>query len=91
MLLIFFGFVVVRIGVAKPPTTIKVAKIPAGSEYDTAAWEKFYPLQHASFMKNKVKWGRKMAISAVTSKYQHSEKQPEILVNFKGYLQHRLQ
>ena len=84
VLLIFFGFVVVRIGVAKPPTTIKVAKIPAGSEYDTAAWEKFYPLQHASFMKNK-EMGPKDGDFGGNTKYQHSEKQPEILVNFKGY------
>lgn len=82
VLLIFFGFVVVRIGVAKPPSTVKVAKIPAG-EYDSAVWGKYYPLQYASFMKNK-EMGPKEGDFGGNTKYQHSVKQPEILVNFKG-------
>lgn len=82
VLLVFFGFVVVRIGVAKPASTVKVAKIPAG-EYDSAVWGQYYPLQYQSFMKNK-----EMAPSPTgfggSQKVQNSERQPEILVNFKG-------
>lgn len=82
VLLVFFGFVVVRIGVAKPVSTVKVAKIPAG-EYDSAVWGQYYPLQYESFKKN-----AEMAPSPTgyggSIKVQKSEMQPEILVNFKG-------
>ncbi len=80
--LLFFGFVVVRIGLAKPAATVKVAKIPAG-EYDPAVWGQYYPLQYASY--------RKMAEEAPSPtgyggsiKVQKSEMQPEMLMLFKG-------
>ncbi|WP_425059910.1 Cytochrome c nitrite reductase subunit NrfA [Sporomusa carbonis] len=82
VLLLFFGFVVIRIGVAKPATTVKAAKIPAG-EYDPAAWGQYYPLQYASY--------KKMAEESPSPtgyggsvKVQKSEMQPEILMLFKG-------
>lgn len=81
-LLLFFGFVIIRVGVAKPTSTVKLNKIPAG-EYDPAVWGQYYPLQYASFKKN-----AEMAPSpggfGGSAKFQHSERQPEILTNFKG-------
>jgi nitrite reductase (cytochrome c-552) len=83
VLLLFFGFVIVRVGAIKPASTVKVAKIPAG-EYDPAVWGQYYPLQYASFKKN-----AEMAPSpggyGGSMKVQNSEKQPEILMDFKGY------
>ncbi|QJW48424.1 ammonia-forming cytochrome c nitrite reductase subunit c552 [bacterium BFN5] len=79
--LLFFGFVVMRIGV-KPVNTVKAAKIPAG-EYDPAVWGQYYPLQYASF--------KMMAQEAPSPtgyggsvKEQKSVMQPEILTLFKG-------
>ena len=47
---IFFGFIVVRVG-AKPASTVKVVPIAQG-EYDAAVWGKAYPLQYESYKKN---------------------------------------
>ncbi|MBP2630059.1 MAG: Nitrite reductase (cytochrome, ammonia-forming) [Firmicutes bacterium] len=81
---LFFGFIVVRIGVAKPADSVKVAKIEAGQELNMNAYSKAYPLQYKSYMKN-----NEMAPSVTgfggSTKYQHSERQPEIKENFKGY------
>ena len=82
VLLLFFGFVITRVGVSKPTSAVKVTKIPAG-EYDPAVWGQYYPLQYASFKKN-----AEMAPSpggyGGSAKVQNSERQPEILANFKG-------
>ncbi len=82
VLLIFFGFVIVRIGVAKPASAIKTAKIPAG-EYDPAVWGQFYPLQYESYQKN-----YDMSPSPTgyggSVKVQKSEQMPELKINFKG-------
>ena len=79
--LIFFGFVVVRVG-AKPAGTVKVVPIAAG-EYDAAVWGKAYPLQYESY--------KKMAdMSASPTGYggslkvQKSDMQQELFANFKG-------
>ncbi|MDF2633890.1 MAG: hypothetical protein K0R78_764 [Pelosinus sp.] len=79
--LIFFGFVVVRVGV-KPAATVKASPIPAG-EYDAAVWGKVYPLQYESY--------QKMAESAPSPtgyggslNVQKSDMQPEMFTNFKG-------
>lgn len=79
--LIFFAFVVVRVGV-KPAATVKASPIPAG-EYDAAVWGKVYPLQYESY--------QKMAeVSPSPTGYggsvnvQKSDMQPEIFTNFKG-------
>jgi nitrite reductase (cytochrome c-552) len=82
VLLIFFGFIVVRVGIAKPASAVKVVKIPAG-EYDPAVWGKNYPLEYESY--NKM---YDMSPSPTgyggSVKVQKSEQMPEILVNFKG-------
>lgn len=82
VLVLFFGFVVIRVGIAKPPATVKKANIPAG-EYDPAKWGQYYTLQYESFQKNAA-----MAPSpggyGGSAKFQHSQRQPEILTNFKG-------
>ena len=78
---LFFGFVVVRVG-AKPAGTVKVVPIAAG-EYDAAVWGKAYPLQYESY--------KKMADMSPTPtgyggslKVQKSDMQPELFANFKG-------
>lgn len=75
--------VIVHSFVIKPPTTIKLAKLPAG-EYDPAVWGKHYPLEYESYRKN-----LEMAPSPTgfggSMKEQKSGKEPEILTNFKGY------
>lgn len=82
VLLIFFGFVIVRVNVAKPASTVKAAKIPAG-EYDPAVWGKYYPLEYASYQKM-----QDMSPSPTgyggSIKVQKSEQMPEILILFKG-------
>lgn len=73
---------VVRSFVLKPPSTMKLTAIPAG-EYDPAVWGKYYPLEFESYKKN-----LEMAPSPTgfggSMKVQKSEKEPEILMNFKG-------
>lgn len=78
---IFFGFVVLRVGV-KPVATVKASQIPAG-EYDPAVWGKVYPLQYESYK-------RMAEISPSPTGYggsvnvQKSDMQPEMFTNFKG-------
>lgn len=82
VLVLVFGFIVFRVGIAKPVSAIAVAKIPAG-EYDPAVWGKYYPLEYESYMKNKemtpspTGYGGSVLV-------QKSEMQPELLINFKG-------
>ncbi|MEG6584463.1 ammonia-forming cytochrome c nitrite reductase subunit c552 [Dendrosporobacter sp. 1207_IL3150] len=81
VLLLFFGFVIMRIGV-KPVNTVTASKIPAG-EYDPAVWGQYYPLQYASFKMTREEspsptgYGGSIIV-------QKSEMQPEILTLFKG-------
>lgn len=75
-------FVAARAIAIKPASTVKITPIPA-NEYNPAVWGKSYPLQYKSFQKN-------LDMSASPTgfggslKVQHSIKQPEILMNFKG-------
>lgn len=66
----------------KPPDTVSIVPLPEG-EYDPEVWGKQYPLQYKSYLKN-----RETAPSPTgfggSINFQHAEKQPEILVNFKG-------
>ncbi len=66
----------------KPSDTVEGAKI-SHDEYDPAVWGKMYPLQYKSYLKN-----LEMAPSPTgfggSVNFQHSTKQPEILMNFKG-------
>ncbi len=80
--LLFFGFVVVRIGVAKPAATVKAAKIPAG-EYDPAVWGQYYPLQYASYKKTAEEQASPTGYGG-SIKVQKAEMQPEMTALFKG-------
>lgn len=82
VLLIFFGFVVTRIGIAKPSSSVKLAKIPAG-EYDPAVWGKNYPLQYESY-KKMMDMSPSPTGYGGSVKVQKSEMMPELLINFKG-------
>ncbi|MDD4601762.1 Cytochrome c-552 [bioreactor metagenome] len=82
LLVVFFGFVVVRVWAVKPPAAIQHTVISAG-QYDPAVWGKAYPLQYKSYQKN-----LEMAASPTgyngSENYQKAERQPELTVNFKG-------
>ncbi len=66
-----------------PDDAVKLAALP-DTEYDPAVWGKHYPLEYNSYLKNKT-----MAPSPAgfggSVKDQKSIKEPEILMNFKGY------
>lgn len=72
----------IRVFALKPDEATKTVPIPQG-EYDPTVWGKVYPLQYEKFRKT-----LEMAASPTgyggSVKFQHSDKQPEILVNFKG-------
>jgi len=80
---IVLAAVIVQPFAIHPPATIKLAKLPAG-EYDPAVWGREYPLEYGSYLKN-----LEMADSPTgfggSLKVQKSIKEPEILMNFKGY------
>jgi nitrite reductase (cytochrome c-552) len=86
---IFSGIVLVLViaaavrGVAeKPSSATKLPEIPAG-EYDPAYWGKFYPLEYKSYLKN-LETSPSPTGYGGSINFQHSTKEPEILVNFKG-------
>ena len=78
-----FGFVVIRTFFQKPPETVKVIPVPAG-EYDPAVWGKNYPLEYASYLKNRLMSPSPTGYGG-SVKVQKSLQQPELLMNFKGY------
>lgn len=89
-LLAGFGFcvvvlaaVIVQSFVLTPPSTMRLAKLPAG-EYDPAVWGRYYPLEYESYMKN-LETAPSPTGFGGSMKEQKSEKEPEILMNFKGY------
>ena len=81
LVIVLMVFAAVRVIAQKPASTVKLPEIPAG-EYDPAYWGKYYPLEYKTYQKN-----LEMAPSPTgyggSIKFQHSEKQPEILINFK--------
>lgn len=81
-LVLFFGFIIVRVWALKPSSTIKLAAIPAG-EYDPAVWGQYYPLQYQSYLKNKETAPSPTGYNGSVN-YQKSERQTEIFTNFKG-------
>ncbi|MEG6584927.1 ammonia-forming cytochrome c nitrite reductase subunit c552 [Dendrosporobacter sp. 1207_IL3150] len=81
-LVVFFGFVVVRVWALKPPSTIKLTAIPAG-EYDPAVWGKYYPLEYQSYLKNKETAPSPTGYGGSVN-VQKAERQNEIYTNFKG-------
>lgn len=79
---LFFVFISLRVVVFKPQSSLKLAKISAG-EYDPVIWGKSYPLEYKSYRKNLEMAGSPTGYGD-SRKIQHSIKEPEILVNFKG-------
>jgi nitrite reductase (cytochrome c-552) len=66
----------------KPAPQIKPPEIPAG-EYDPAVWGKHYPPEYKTYLKN-LEMSPSPTGYGGSKNVQHSEKEPEILVNFKG-------
>ena len=83
-IIFFFGVVaMVRSFFLKPSDRPPyVVAMPEG-EYDPAVWGKRYPLQYASFQKN-LEMSASPTEFGGSAKFQHSLRQPEILINFKG-------
>lgn len=79
---VVLGAVIVQSFVLKPATTLKLVKLPAG-EYDPAVWGKYYPLEYESYKKN-LETAPSPTGFGGSLKVQKSEKEPEILMNFKG-------
>lgn len=63
VIVLFFGFVIVRIGF-KPISTVKAAVIPSG-EYDPAVWGQHYPLQYEKAIKKCMKCHLRQPVMAV--------------------------
>lgn len=81
-LLVILFFVLARTAVTKPSDSVVLATIPAG-EYSAETWGKHYPLQYRSYKKNLEMTPSPTGYGG-SVKFQHSTKQPEILVNFRG-------
>ncbi len=83
LLLCFFGVVIFRVWGVQPVAAIKTVAVAKG-EYDPAVWGKSYPLEYASFQKNKemkpspTGYGGSVLV-------QKWDMQPELKTNFAGY------
>ena len=82
---LFFGFVVVRIGAAPNDSTVKLAKIPDDKKIGKEAYKDAYPLQYNSFMKNNEMLPSPTGYGGSLKGNSHLEEQPEMMENFKGY------
>ena len=84
LLMLVFGLVVVmRVWVMPPASaTVAAAKIPKG-EYDPAVWGKAYPLQYASYEKNKEMKASPTGYGGSLN-VQKWDMQPELKANFAG-------
>ena len=81
---VFFGFVVVRIGAAPNDNSVKLAKIPEDKQLGREAYKDAYPLEYQSFMKNNEMHPSPTGYGG-SDKIDHLKEQPEMLENFKGY------
>ena len=81
-MMIIMIVVLIRVFFLTPPVTVKLPSI-SDMEYDPAVWGKYYPLQYQSYLKNKDMSPSPTGFGG-SVKYQKSDKEPEILVNFKG-------
>ncbi|BEU87105.1 ammonia-forming cytochrome c nitrite reductase subunit c552 [Selenomonas sp. TAMA-11512] len=83
---VFFGFVIVRIGIAKPASTFKLAQIPTedNQHLSNMAFKEAYPLQYESYM-------RTAEQTPTPTGYGHSDlysrilDEPEMVTNWAGY------
>ncbi|MBO6291583.1 MAG: ammonia-forming cytochrome c nitrite reductase subunit c552 [Selenomonas sp.] len=85
---VFFGFVIVRIGIAQPnDDSVKLAKI-SHEDYahlGKAAYKDAYPLEYNSYMKNNLGGASPTVYGGSDPGKSYIEMQPELLTNFKGY------
>ena len=85
---VFFGFVIVRIGIAQPnDDSVKLAKI-SHEDYahlGKAAYKDAYPLEYNSYMKNNLGGASPTGYGGSDPGKSYIEMQPELLTNFKGY------
>ena len=82
VIILVIVFVAVRLTIATPASTVKIAPLPE-KEYDPAVWGKKYPLEYKSFQRN-LEMKESPTGFGGSVPYQKSTKEPEILVNFKG-------
>ncbi|MBQ1866818.1 MULTISPECIES: ammonia-forming cytochrome c nitrite reductase subunit c552 [Selenomonas] len=82
--LIFFGFIVVRIGAAPNDDSVKLAKIPKDQQLTKDGYKDAYPLEYESFMKNNEMHPSPTGYGG-SDKVDHLKEQPEAIENFKGY------
>ena len=82
---LFFGFVIVRVGIAKPATKFEVAQIPEELKLTKIGYKDAYPLQYNSYMKNKEAAPSPTGYGGSMPHVSYLEEQPEMLENFKGY------
>ena len=87
VLVLFLGFVVGRMGGSDVNKTVLEKKQITAIKEDPltqANWKNAYLLQYNSYMRTQ-ETGDKPGNFGGTLKQQHSDAQPEILTNFKGY------
>lgn len=82
---IFFGFVVIRIGIAKPSTKFELVQIPEDQKLTRLGYAQAYPLQFNSFKMNMRGDPSPTGYGGAQAENSHFVEQPEILTLFKGY------
>lgn len=83
----FFGFVVIRIGVAQPTDTVKLVKVSTenNAQLGSEAYKDAYPLQYNSYMKNKMGGATPTGYGGSDVGLSILEQEPEAVYLWKGY------
>lgn len=85
---LFFGFIIGRMGGADTNATVlattPVTPISADQKHNLAVWGEKYPLEYNSYLKTG-EMNEKPGNYGGSTKYQWLERQPEMLINFKGF------
>jgi nitrite reductase (cytochrome c-552) len=74
--------VLLRVFAFQPRDTVKRVVLPA-NEYDPAVWGRYYPLEYRGYLKNMEQSPSPTGFGG-SVKVQKSDREPEILMNFKG-------
>ena len=85
---LFFGFIIVRVGIAKPnDTSVKLAQISKenNAHLGKEAYKDAYPLEYKSFMRNNELAPSPTGYGGSMGENSYFNIEPEILENFKGY------
>ena len=84
---VFFGFIVIRVGVAQPSDTMRKASIPTenNAHLGSKAYEKAYPLEYKSYMKNNMMMPSPTGYGGSQVGHSRLAEEPEMVENFKGY------